>query len=283
MGTIGIIREIWRYPVKGMAGERLEFCTVSEQGIGGDRTWAVRDVAREEIQSCKTRPQLLTCSARAQETDDEHVVITGPDGSILGSDDPRIHEWLSSLTGKESTLEPLRPAGDRDFYRRHKRDDHTWFRELAATFERGPGEPLPDFDLGNREFSDFVSRPGTFFLVTPLHLLTTASLAYLAERNPEGDWDARRFRANFVIESDPGQVGLVEQDWVGQRLAIGEAEMTCVAPAPRCGAITRRQRDFGVDTGILRTVVNEADQNVGVYAETITGGEVRVGDKVYLI
>lgn len=283
MGTIGTVREIWRYPVKGMAGEPLESCTVSEQGIAGDRTWAVRDVAREEVQSCKTRPQLLTCSARAREKDDRHVVITWPDGAVLDSDDPRIHEALSSLIGQESTLEPLRPATDRDFYRRHKRDGHTWFRELAATFERESGEPLPDFDLGNQEFTDFVSRPGTFFLVTPLHLLTTNSLAYLAERNPEGDWDARRFRANFVIEPEVGQDGLTEQSWVGQRLVMGEIEMSCVSPAPRCGAITRAQQDFGVDTGILRTVVNEANQNVGVYAETITSGEIRVGDKVRLI
>jgi uncharacterized protein YcbX len=283
MLTVGTIKEIWRYPVKGMAGEKLVSCSVSERGISGDRTWAVRDVAREEVQSCKTRPQLLTCSARVREADEGGVAITLPDGSTLSSDDEQIHERLSRLVGKASTLEPVRPTTDPDFYRRHKEDDNTWFKELAATFDREPGEPLPDFDLGNQEFADFVSRPGTFFLVTPLHLLTTATLTYLRERNPHGDWDARRFRPNFVIESDPATTGLTEQGWVGKRLAIGGVMMDCVATTPRCGAITRPQREFGTDTGILRTVVREADQNVGVYGETATSGAVRVGDTVRLI
>lgn len=115
MATVGTIREIWRYPVKGMAGEQLASCLLSERGISGDRTWAVRDVAREEVQSCKTRPQLLTCSARSRETGDGQVAITLPDGSILGSDDDRIHARLSALIGKASTLEPLRSTTDPDF------------------------------------------------------------------------------------------------------------------------------------------------------------------------
>lgn len=283
MLTVGTIREIWRYPVKGMAGEQLDSCSIDERGITGDRTWAVRDVAREEVQSCKTRPQLLTCAARACETGDGELAITLPDGSTLSSDDEQIHERLSALIGRESTLERLRPATDPDFYRRHKKDGHTWFKELAATFDREPGEPLPDFDLGNQDFADFVSRPGTFFLVTPLHLLTTATLKYLGERNPGGDWDARRFRPNFVVESDPACVGLTEQGWVGKRLVIGGVVIDCVATTPRCGAITRRQRDLGADTGILRTVVKDADQNAGVYGETIRSGKVCVGDTIGLI
>ncbi|MFN2381967.1 MAG: MOSC domain-containing protein [Guyparkeria sp.] len=282
MVKAGRVREIWRYPVKGMAGERLESCSVSERGIDGDRTWALRDASRGEVQSCKTRPALLTCSARASEDGDGEVVITFPDGTMLVSDDDRVHERLSALTGKASTLEPLRPAADADFYRRHKVDDHTWFKELAATFDREPGEPLPDFNLDDNDFANFVSRPGTFFLVTPLHLLTTASLDYLGELNPAGDWDARRFRPNFLIEPDEACTGLLEQDWVGKRLVIGGAAMDCVDTTPRCGAITRPQRDFAADTGILRTVVNEADQNVGVYGETVTSGVVNVGDTVWL-
>ena len=35
--------EIWRYPVKSMAGERLDSCTVAETGLEGDRRWALVD------------------------------------------------------------------------------------------------------------------------------------------------------------------------------------------------------------------------------------------------
>ncbi len=35
--------EIWRYPVKSMAGERLESCMVTPSGLDGDRRWALVD------------------------------------------------------------------------------------------------------------------------------------------------------------------------------------------------------------------------------------------------
>ncbi|HAC44902.1 MAG TPA: Fe-S protein, partial [Chloroflexi bacterium] len=39
----GTVAEIWRYPVKSMAGERLESCLVAETGLEGDRRWALVD------------------------------------------------------------------------------------------------------------------------------------------------------------------------------------------------------------------------------------------------
>ena len=52
MIEVGTVREIWRYPVKGMAGERLDSAMLDGNGVAGDRLWALRDVARAEIQSC---------------------------------------------------------------------------------------------------------------------------------------------------------------------------------------------------------------------------------------
>ena len=39
----GTVAEIWRYPVKSMAGERLDSCLVAETGLDGDRSWALVD------------------------------------------------------------------------------------------------------------------------------------------------------------------------------------------------------------------------------------------------
>ncbi|MFT7562339.1 MAG: hypothetical protein ACI93R_004274 [Flavobacteriales bacterium] len=63
MIKIGTIKEIWRYPVKGMAGESIESCHIDQYGLKGDRQFSVRDVKRNEIQSCKFRPSLLNCIA----------------------------------------------------------------------------------------------------------------------------------------------------------------------------------------------------------------------------
>jgi uncharacterized protein YcbX len=293
MRKVGTIKEIWRYPVKGMAGENLRAGTLEKTGLRGDRIWALRDTRRAEIQSCKFRPELLLCTARCRNDADAiaaaQVEVVFPDGSVLGSDENTIHAQLSRLTGHASTLEPLRPAGELDFYRRHKRydqdglDDHTWLDELKATFEREQDEPLPDFSQLPQAAIDYVvAAPGAFFLVTPFHLLTTATLQHLRQLAPGSDWDVRRFRPNLVIETNPGDEGLVEQAWIGRQLAFGSATIDCVGTTPRCGAITRAQREFAAGRRILRTVVSEADQNVGIYGMIADAGALRVGDPVYL-
>jgi len=278
---VGTLKEIWRYPVKGMAGEQVAVSSIGANGVLGDRTWALRDVQRKEIQSCKFRPQLLQCGARANE-DGATVSVTFPDGAILRSDDRTIHEKLSRLTGHESTLQPLRPDTDIEFYRRYKPAKGTWLDELATTFDREPGEPLPDFTQIPPVLVDHVSVPGTFFLVVPLHFVTTATLHHLQSLNTSGNWDRRRFRPNLVIETAPEFAGLVEQEWVGKKLVIGHVTVDCVGGTPRCGAVTRAQPDFGSDTSILRTIIREADQNVGAYGVTERPGTVQTGDAVYL-
>ena len=40
---VGNVVEIWRYPVKSMAGERLDSATLTEVGLEGDRRWAFVD------------------------------------------------------------------------------------------------------------------------------------------------------------------------------------------------------------------------------------------------
>jgi len=37
------VKEVWRYPVKSMAGERLDECMITDRGLDGDRRWAFID------------------------------------------------------------------------------------------------------------------------------------------------------------------------------------------------------------------------------------------------
>jgi len=52
------IAELWRYPVKSMAGEALEEVRLNEDGITGDRGLAVVD-AKGRVLTARTRPRLL--------------------------------------------------------------------------------------------------------------------------------------------------------------------------------------------------------------------------------
>jgi uncharacterized protein len=286
MVKVGKIKALWRYPVKGMAGESLQQCNISDQGLLGDRVWALRDIKRQEIQSCKFRPELLRCIARFRSSEKsgngEHIDITFPDGNVVGSDDTLINTLLTELVGYESSLEIKRSIDDVDFYRRHKKDKSTWLKELKSTFEREPGEPYPELDNLPQSAQDFVSIPGTFFLVSPLHFVTTATINYLQHQSPNADWSIERFRPNVVIETEPDFKGLVEQSWIGNQLKIGDMTIECNASAPRCGAITKPQQKLYEDKQVLRTVVAKANQNVGVYGQTQNTGVISVGDEVFL-
>jgi uncharacterized protein len=52
------VAELWRYPVKSMAGERLERAVVTPDGIVGDRVVHVAD-ARDRMVTARTVPRLL--------------------------------------------------------------------------------------------------------------------------------------------------------------------------------------------------------------------------------
>jgi len=286
MIKIGTISAMWRYPVKGMAGESIDSCKVDQNGLNGDRLFAVRDVARGEIQSCKFRPGLLSCIARSINPqpifNPESYEIEFPDGTVLSHDDDTMNEKVSELLGYESTLEPLRPRSEEDFYRRYKADNHTWLEELKSTFAREPGEPLPDFSNPTQDFINYVSLPGTFFLVSPLHIITSASMKHFQKLLPDSDWDIRRFRPNIVIKTVDGIDGLAEQAWLGKSLYVGETRIACSSTAPRCGAVTRKQQGIPFDKSMLRTIVKEADQNLGIYGDIDGSAVLNVGDAVYM-
>jgi len=53
------VAEIWRYPVKSMAGEQLQSAEVREDGIVGDRRVLVFDVQTRHLITSRTHPKLL--------------------------------------------------------------------------------------------------------------------------------------------------------------------------------------------------------------------------------
>jgi MOSC domain-containing protein len=68
------LAEIWRYPVKSMAGERLERVTLGLAGIEGDRTIHVEN-GRGRVVTARTHPQLLPY--RAVTTGHGNTVVDG--------------------------------------------------------------------------------------------------------------------------------------------------------------------------------------------------------------
>jgi hypothetical protein len=46
--------------------------------------------------------------------------------------------------------------------------------------------------------------------------------------------------------------------------------------------VTRGFADLAEDRAVLRTIVREANQNVGVYVDVVSPGEIKAGDVVAL-
>ncbi len=292
-----------------MAGEKLADCTVGPLGLPGDRGWAIRDEEKSEVKTGTRIPLLMQCASqyREQPTDENvpHVQIVFPDGSTVQSDDPDINVRLSSVLGKAVRLWPRMPASNKEHYRRPGTaarviaplTDVPGFRallptitklpnldaQLRAAFSRTPDEPIPDISKFPKQLFEYTSPPGTYFDVAPIHVLTSASLRAMAQANPAADWDVRRFRPNFFVKTVDGIEGLIEREWLGKTLRIGTLEVKCEMPAVRCGMTTNAQAELPKDNSVLRTIVKEGEQNLGVYANVAREGRVAEGDQVELI
>lgn len=280
---IGTIRELWRYPVKSMAGERLDACEIGTDGIPGDRGWALRDEDAGEIRGAKKMPALLQCRASyfSEPSGDSlpPAEIVFPDGSTAVTGEFELAKMLSKLTGRRVTVWPRQSPDKRDFHRRGAPDNPDFEQELRDIFGRLPDEPLPDIGMFPAEILEFTSPLGTFFDVAPIHVLSTASLQALDHPNA----DARRFRPNLLIETADGITGFVDASWIGRELHVGEVVLKIDLPTPRCSMVTRAQLDLPADPSVLRAVVREAQQNFGAYASVARSGRVAVGDPVTLV
>ena len=281
---LGTIKQIWRYPVKSMGGQQRDGCRLNDRGIPGDRGWAVRDEADGEIKSGRSIPALLQCDARYLEAPAAdrvpHVEITLPGGGVTTSAAPGVSAILSQLAGRTVTLWPLQPASDIEHYRRRTTSDQAFLRRIFAL---EPEEPLPDLarmPSRGEAARGFVTPPGSYVDAFPLHILTTASLDRLRSASPDAVIDERRFRPSLLIETDRGLEGFVEQEWSGIHLRIGGARVKIEGPTVRCAITTQAQRGLPKEPSVMRALVREAEQYLGVYASIVSPGDVSVGDPV---
>ena len=278
--TVGRIGALWRYPVKSMLGEPLTSVAVSEAGFEGDRRFGVVDAGTGRVASAK-RPRRWQrlLQLQAEVAGPGGVRIRFPDGSSVRSGDPGADAALGAFLGV-----PVRLSGD---------------AAPKAELERA----LPDDVLAEGADADVAftmleiaaaSPAGTFFDFSPLQLLTSASLARAGAAHPAGRLDARRYRPNVVIDTDPELAGFVENDWAGRRLHLGEAVvLNVVVPSPRCAVPTLRHGDLPPDPDALRIPLRHnfvdvpldgfgAAPCLGVHAVVVTGGLLAIGDEVRL-
>jgi uncharacterized protein len=278
---VGTVSELWRYPVKSMAGERLDASPVTAAGVHGDRTYGVVDVETGLIGSAKHPRRWGRLFDLSACLDGDALRVTFPDGTTHERG-PDLDRALSAFFERDVVLAATAPDG--------------------ATFEEVWDEGKDDSPryakiLRQEDGRDVVSLPpspvapkGTFFDFSAIHLITSSSLAALGAAHPDGDLDVRRFRPNLVIEVPDDTAGFLENDWGGTRIEVGDGVgLDAMMPAMRCVMTTLPQPGLAKDGGVLRAI-NTANRIpvagmgdyacLGLFCRVGDEGTIRVGDEV---
>ena len=109
MQSVGVIRQLRRYPVKSMRGELLQSTTLTLHGLPVDRRYAfVQKASRSSFPwfTARELPELLCYSASVEETgpEDVTVTVTTPDGNKLPVDSDELRHILEARSGREIFL-----------------------------------------------------------------------------------------------------------------------------------------------------------------------------------
>ena len=292
-GTVGAVAGLARFPVKSMGGERLEEAELTERGIVGDRAFAIIDVETGKVASAKSVrlfPHLMRCQASYVESpragrELPPVRITLPDGRGVTSDSPDVDRTLSAGFGRAVRLAGSAP------------EDFTidqYHPDIEGADPAGRRDQVVEQKLGSAYFDALgVESPvpvEAFFDLYPMSLLTTSTLARLAELAPGVRFDPRRFRMNVIVEVR--EAGFPENGWIGREVALGDTVRLRVAKHDlRCVMTTLAQDELPHEPEVLRALVRHNPIQVGkaaypcagVYAVVGTPGTLRVGDSVILV
>jgi uncharacterized protein len=248
----GTVASIHRYPVKSLQGESVDSAALTVAGLDGDRRYGLLDRETGRLLSAKRTAALLHGRASTDPEGGVHVEVPGR--RLFAADDVA-----------------LGPALD------------DWLGRPVALREVGPGAEVAyemTLDPPNDDAAVFAipAPPGSFLDLSPVHLVSTATLAGCAARRPDIDWDVRRFRPNLVVDLDDEP--FTEDTWSGRRLRIGTAVLAVVQPTVRCAMPLLSQPGLGRQPGLYAALEELHANHLGVYVDVVEPGTITVGDPV---
>lgn len=135
--------------------------------------------------------------------------------------------------------------------------------ELRAAAD-GPATFENPMDIDNEtDWIQWQSSGGTFH--------DGRSKISFVSRQSLGEWDSRRFRINLILD------GSGEEALEGD-LRVGSCVLTVRKPIDRCVMVTRPQPGLDKDISVLKRLIAERDNRLGVGAVVTTPGTISAGD-----
>ena len=239
-------------PVKGARHQSLESLELALEGPVGDRVFCLVDRARGRVLRTVENPTLVQAVARWE----AGVLSVDLPGSTV--------EGVPTPTGETLAVD-------------------YWGRTAHVEEISGPWAEAFSDHLGEDVVLARAERPGEVVYGASVTVLTTASLALLAERVGR-DVDSARFRSTLLLH---GAGAPHEEDtWVGRELRVGRAYLRVRGTVPRCAVVDIDPETGERDVRVLKTLGGyrqiERDVHFGVDAVVVAPGDVRVGEAVEL-
>jgi uncharacterized protein len=293
------VSKLYRYPVKSLGAEEVDAATLCPVGFVGDRRYALQEVETGIICSAKIPKKygaLLEFSARylaepSHEGPLPPIEIRFPDGRAISSEDPGLDAALSEFLGIPVRLISQSPGGSEvDMMWRitegHKATQWTEDRKIGEE----DGQDKVRFKLAGEVPQQ--EHYDTFFDLSPIHFMTTSTLHWFEQQEPEVNFHPMRFRPNMILEGP--DLGLAEQTWSGKRMLIDDTDLYVDFPTVRCGMPSLPQKRLGLELSrktiqavarhnTLRDALGPGDWAcVGAYCSPRSGGTLKVGSDVML-
>ncbi|HVM97493.1 MAG TPA: MOSC domain-containing protein [Candidatus Acidoferrales bacterium] len=245
------LAHIYRYPVKGLAPEVIDTVLLQpDQGLPLDRRFGIaRGDSKLDPAAPRWRPK-------------EWFVMLMRDTALARVGCRLIPERNSielQAPGKPPCVARFDTADGR-------RIIEAYVNDLLGQRREGPARWIEASDVS------FTDVPHNCLSLINLESVRELEARMDAALNP------LRFRANLYIDGAPPWA---EFDWVGREIEIGEARLRVATRIPRCAATAVNpetgERDVNIVKG-LRAAYGHYD--MGVYAEVVQGGTLRVGDSL---
>lgn len=249
MSVLGQVTELWRYPLKSAGGEPLTSLPLGDTGARGDRRWAVQNSATGAILTLNTHPRLLYANTRVQwgaPGEPDLLEVTVPGGL----------EWCSGRDASEMLSAWL---GIRVAIREWSADDVS-DTEAQLRFDYG-------FPVGGANRAGFVDE------LDVIHIVSLATLRWM---ETDASMDARRTRANVIL--DLGDEPFAEDRFIGEEFALAGVRLEGKTGTERCQLIESPQPGLTSRPKLLERVRTERAGKLGIYARVMSPGTLHVGD-----
>jgi len=250
-----VLRDICRYPVKGLKPEHLQSAALSPgEAMAYDRRYALalgstpvsgaisEWMPKSSFLCLMRNEKLAQLETRFDETDLSLTIYRGGNQVARGQ--------LSQKIGR-TMIE--------DFFAAFMKDEA---RGRPKLVEAADGHVLSDHDSP---------------VISIINLNSVEDLARVTGATP----DPERFRGNFMVD---GLDAWAEFDLCGKKIAVGDAVLEVLMRIDRCAATNvnpaTAERDMNIPKDMMRAY---GHIDCGVFARVIEGGTVNIGEELKAI